>query len=302
VNHYDLLIRDYLAQYKSLSLEKIGTLAIDEKISSAYHLPLQFQYNKKINTTPELIDYIAQRTGKSKVLIQSDIESYTETMRQLINIGKQYEIDGVGAFKLSMSGEYEFSAYETSSGKEEHRTVRRPQSGESLPANKKSSNKKALIFVSFIIIVGILGVIGWGAYNFFVNNVKERDVNDSSVVTTALPATDSASFSTDTISSVHDSTSSIKDTAKKDTMMVLKTDTAEYKFIYETTLLPERANTRTNQLIGLGKHAGFDSIETNAGQLYRLYIKMRLYNADTTREKNYLEKYLQRSIQIVRTN
>jgi len=296
VNHADLLIRDYLLQYKSLSLEKIGMLTIDEKISSAHHLSLQFQYDKKASTTPELINYIAERTGKSKVIIQADIESYTESMRELINIGKSYEIERVGAFRLAQSGEYEFSVYEIPSAKEEHKAVKRQPLSDFMPVNKRRPNKNALILVSLIIIFGILGVIGWGTYKFFANNEKERNLSDSGVVTTAPPLNDTASFiSTDTISS-------IKDTAKNNSAMLLKTDTADYKFVYETTLLAERATKRTNQLISFGEHAEFDSIATSAGQLYRLYIKKRLSNADTASEKDFLERYLQRSIQIIPAN
>jgi nucleoid DNA-binding protein len=294
VNHYGPLIRDYLLQYKLLSLEKIGTLTIDEKTSSAHPLSLQFQYDKKASTSAELINYIAERTGKTKVLIQSDIESYTETMRQLINIGKSYVIEGIGEYKLAQSGEYEFSVYETPSGKEEHKTVRRQPSGELM--KKGSSNRNALMIVSLIIVLGILGVIGWGTYNFFTTNIKDHSVSDSGVVATAPPVNDTASFV------ASDSITSIKDTSKNNTAMVIKTDTADYKFVYETTLLAERATRRTKQLRNFGEPAEFDSIATDAGQLYRLYIKKRLANADTTRKKDSLERYLQRSIQIVPVN
>ncbi|HEY6978217.1 MAG TPA: hypothetical protein VH396_18075 [Chitinophagaceae bacterium] len=296
MNHSDLLIRDYLLQHKSLSLEKIGTLTIDEKTSPAHHLPLQFRYDKKAETTPELINYIAERTGKSKVLIQADIESYIESMRQLINIGKPYEVERVGAFRLAQSGEYEFSVYEIPSGKEEHKAVKRQPLDELIPTvNKRRSNKNALMLVSLIIILGILGVIGWGTYNFFANNVRKRSPADSVMVATAPPANDTGSFMTaDSIS--------VKDTVKSDTTGGLKTDTADYKFVYETTLLAQRATRRTNQLISYGEQAEFDSIATDTGQLYRLYIKKRLSNADTAREKDSLEIYLQRSIQIIPAN
>jgi len=278
-----------------LSLEKIGTLTIDEKTASSHHLSVQFQYDKKASTSPELINYIAERTGKSKVLIESDIESYTETMRQLMNIGKPYEIEGIGEYKLAQTGEYQFSVFEMPSGKEEHKTVRRHPSGELMP-KKRSSNRNALILVSLIIVLGILGVIGWSTYNFFAHGLKDRSVKDSSVVATVPPVNDTTSFIT------ADSATSIKDTAKNDITRIVKSDTVDYKFIYETTLLRERATRRTNQLISFGERAEFDSVATDAGQLYRLYIKKRLNNADTTREKDSLERYLQRSIQIVPAN
>ena len=115
----------------------------------------------------------------------------------------------------------------------------------------------------------------------------------------------SATFRPVTVPPVNDTTSFItadSATSIKDITRTVKTDTVDYKFIYETTLLRERATRRTNQLISFGERAEFDSVATDAGQLYRLYIKKRLNNADTTREKDSLERYLQRSIQIVPAN
>ncbi len=294
MNHYDLLIRDFLLNYKSLSLEKIGTLTIDEKSLPAHHLPLQFQYDKKAITTPELITYIVERTGKSKVLIQSDIESFTELMRQLINIGNPYEIERVGAFRLAQSGEYEFIAYDIPVGKEEQKISKKHQPTGLMPLNKRSSNKSALMLVSFIIILGILGVIGWGAYNFFVNSAKKPTPADTVVATAPSVA--------DTTASATDSITLLRDTTQKDTTTMATTDTAEYKFIYETTSSSARANIRTNQLISFGDHAAFDSIATDTGNIYQLYIKMKLYYADTARAKDSLERYLQRNIKIARAN
>jgi len=287
-------------QHKSLSIEKIGSLTIDEKKQSS-HLPLQFQYDKKARTTPELINYIAERTGKNKVLIQSDLEFYTESMRQLMNIGKSHEIEGVGVFKLAQSGEYEFSVYQIPAGKEEHKATKKQQKSSLIPADKRGSDKSVLMVLSLIIILGILGVIGWGTYNFFVNNTNGH--NTDTVVTTTPQINDSlSSMRGDTIFSNTDSDSSIKDTTQRDTISVVKADTADYKFIFETTSSAERANSRTNQLIRYGNHAGFDSVATDTGKIYRLYLKRRLNYADTASVRDSLERYLQSHIKIVRTN
>src|SRR4051794_27426398 len=100
MNNYDPFIQDFLAQYKSLSLEKIGHLKINgaEGVGGS---DVSFQYDRKAATTPELVNYIAERTGKNKFLVQSDLESHFELTRQFINIGKPYELEGVGFISLS---------------------------------------------------------------------------------------------------------------------------------------------------------------------------------------------------------
>src|SRR5689334_5182119 len=111
MNHYDPFILGFFTEHKTVSFEKIGHLSI----GGANHAAgaVTFQYDKKAETTPELSNFIAERTGKSKVLIQSDLESYFELTRQFINIGKPYELEGFGFISLNKSGEYTFTPYET---------------------------------------------------------------------------------------------------------------------------------------------------------------------------------------------
>src|SRR4051812_8109154 len=123
MNHYDPFIQDFLSQYRSVSFEKIGHITIgnSQGISESSVI---FQYDKKATNTPELINFIAEKTGKNKFLIESDLESHFELTRQFINIGKPYELEGLGFISLSKSGEYTFTPYERE-GKEEHKRRKR---------------------------------------------------------------------------------------------------------------------------------------------------------------------------------
>ena len=104
MNQYDTLIRDYFYEHKSVSFENVGELIIDTNIASPEQPPskaaIHFKFNKRAITSPGLAEYIAAKTGKNKVLINSDLESFVELMRQFMNIGKPYEMEGVGILKL----------------------------------------------------------------------------------------------------------------------------------------------------------------------------------------------------------
>ena len=288
MNHYDLIIRDYLEEQKSVSFEKIGSLVITDKNTSEdqQFIPgsLQFKYNKKAATSPGLVDYIAQRLAKNKGLIQSDLESYIELMRQFINIGKPYEMEGVGVFKLAKSNEYEFTAYDMSEKKEEQKSGKRQHPANTSPLTvKHRNNRSALMLLAVLIILTVLVVIGWGTYKLLMPG-------DS-------PKSDTAVLSNN--SKPADTIVSTNNLLPADSRAITKGDTADYKFIYETTSLSSRAYLRTAQLKKFGNQAAIDSIGADSAKVYELYIKMRLYNADTTKAKDSIQKHLQRSVKIV---
>lgn|GEM_PF-807423 len=298
VNHYDQLIRDYLIEHRSVSFEKIGSLTFTGGgVSNEQETPagsLLFQYDKKSTTTPALIDYIAQRTGKSRVLIESDLESHFELTRQFINIGKPYELEGIGIISLSKTGEYIFTPYQLTS--EDYRPAKKKQPDSTfttIPVEKKRSNRGLLMFVAILIIAGVLGVIGWGTYNFFVTR------NNSIVVdslTTSNTAVDTLAYSQDTAVKKDNSQVIKIDTA------LLKTDSANYRFIFGRTQSLQSAIDHRDELRVLGTKAFLDSVRADSITIYRLYIKMRLPSSDTAYVKDSLQKEFQSSIKVVRAN
>jgi len=291
VNQYDLIIREYLEEQKSVSFEKIGSLVFAGK-NTPDDLPLppgslQFTYNKKAVTSPELIDFIARRLSKNRGLIQSDLESYIELMRQFINIGKPYEMESIGVFKLAKTNEYEFTPLDLTFKKEEQKNIKKQQPGNnSQVVVKRRTNRSALMLLAMLIVLAVLGVITWGIYNLFIAGSSKPDATDTLIEKNAL----TQPVDTGTVTN---------NVMPKDTMAGIKNDTMNYKFIYETTSSAMRAYTRTNQLKKFGNPAALDSIATDTAKVYQLYFKMRLYYADTARIRDSLQKHLQRSIKIV---
>lgn len=288
MNQYDLIIQEYLEEHKSVSFEKIGTLLYAVK-NNAEDLPftpgtIQFEYDKKALTSQGLIDFIGQRLGKSRVLIQSDIESYFELIRQFVNIGKAYEMETIGVFKLAKSNEYEFTPYDHLQKKEESKSGKRQQmrANTNLASNQKT-NRSALMFLAVLIILAVLGVVAWGTYNLLFTGSSNSSLPDTPNAAIAQRKPDT----------------NINAKQPKDTFTTVKGDTANYKFIYETTSSGVRAYARTGQLKSYGNLAGVDSTITSNEKVYKLYLKMRLYHADTAKVKDSLQKHLQRNIIIV---
>ena len=292
MNQYDIIIREYLEDQKSVSFEKIGNLFFgDNKTQEDQSIPtgtLQFKHNKKATTSPGLIDFISNRLNKNRGLIQSDLESYIELIRQFINIGKPYEMEGVGVFKLAKTNEYEFSLFDVSQKKEEQKNINRQHpENNSLLSVKKKSNKGALMLFAVLIVLAILGVIGWGAYNYFVSGSNTSGITYSASESNTNAPVDPSAIATTLL--------------PKDTMNALKNDPGIYKFIFETTSSSARAYYRFAQLEKNLPPATIDSITTDSAKVYQLYFKMKLNPADTSRVKDSLKKQLQRSIKIVPT-
>ncbi|MBG9378190.1 hypothetical protein I5907_18270 [Panacibacter sp. DH6] len=289
MNHYDTLIRDYIYEHRQVSFEKVGELVM-EGHSPADPASFKFTYNKRAATTPELIVYIAEKTGKNKALIASDIESFVELMRQFMNIGKPYELEGVGMFKLGSSGTYEFAPFDPSHRKEEPRKQKMKQEAPLMV--KKSSNKGVLTFIALLIVLGVLGVVGWGTYKLFLEKSTANAEPSAAVEDTAAQVIQTPV--------VHDSATVVKDSVSRpDSAVIAATgDSAFYKFVHETTTSAARAYQRTNALKAF-KHPSFvDSTKKDTVTYYTLYLRYKLKTADTTVMRDSLQKLLGRKISI----
>lgn len=285
MNQYEQYISEFLAENKEVSLERIGTIkTVGYADADTNVVPAEFIFNNKASTTPELIDYISSRMGKSKMLVSSDIESHLTQAREFINIGKAYEVVNVGFIKKNNSGIYEMMPA-TQAVKAQKNFSRPPAKN----LKKKKGTSLVQLF-TLLIVLAILGGLGYEAYQFFISS-KNTTANQSEGGTT----TDSVSKDTTavvaskpTIDTTHTSTNPTYDS----------TDTVTVHYIFEKTNLLLRAQTRTAKLIGYGNNAGYDSVPSGAGKTYSLYISQRNRLTDTLRVKDSLAKYLQKDIEV----
>jgi len=113
-----LLFFDYLVQNKELNLQGIGHFSLDETVLKTPEqesegiliVPgsIRFQLDKKVVPDEKLISFISKETGKIKPLASSDLDSYIELGKQLININKPFILEGIGLLQKNGQNQLEF--------------------------------------------------------------------------------------------------------------------------------------------------------------------------------------------------
>ncbi len=275
VNKYDVLIREYLITHKSLSLEKIGTLSLSSSVDYSDDTvennrpPFTFEYDKRISTTNALVDFISERTGKKRTLIDSDLYSYFEQVREFLNIGKPFEIEGVGILKANKIGQYEFFLAEIKPARhdDEHHSHRKRE--------KKIFNKQRsgglLNVLAIIILLLILGTLGYWGYQYFNNkNYTENEAApmvQQSVVTDSLPTT------------INDSTL--------------------INYIFDSSRSATGLNAKLNSLTRAGQNnIKVDTSAPGSLTMYRIYVQKNTRLSDTSVIKDSIQKVFQKNIRI----
>jgi hypothetical protein len=280
VNRFDSYISDYLYSNSEVSLEKIGTIktsAVQDQQAGS----VVFVYDKRIATSQELINFIAEKESKNRHLIFSDLESHLAQVREFLNIGKSYEIPNIGFIKANNSGVYEFLPYSE---------VNKPVKTGVQPAKRqKQSNRSAIQLITLLIVLAILGGLGWQAYQFFS---KSKTTDSAQTVTNTDTTVNAAT-------PVQDSNHTIDSTLKTQQQTSFSdSNTVNVKYIFETTASVLRAQTRTAQLKGFGNDAGYDSFVNNNTKFYSLYILKPTKITDTLTVKDSIAKFLQKDINL----
>lgn len=277
MNRFDYFITDYLHEHREVSLEKIGTIKmLSFSNTDTQAASVEFICNKKITTSPQLVDYIAEKAVKNKKLIASDLESHFSQVREFINIGKSYEIPQIGFIKANKTSTYEFIPYSEAA---------KPSRMGQQPAKARSSNnnRSAIQVISFLIVIAILAGLGWQAYEFF----SQRKNNNNAQVQPVIQDTP-----------VVDTTKNIDTTATQQPVTYGTDDTAVIHYIFETTASALRARTRIAQLQDFGNNAGYDSIFINSVTYYNLYIIKPTKIADTARIKDSISKFFLKEVKL----
>lgn len=284
---FDEYIYEYLTQNKELSLENIGRLftgSLPEGVEgtvTAVPAGFSFIYDKKAAPDYAFIDFLAAKTGKPRSLVQSDFSSYLEQMRSFINIGKAYELPGIGVLKSVSGGLYELSATE-----KKPEFPRSPKSNANQERKNRSNTggRSALKIFTGIIVIAVLAGLGWGAWSMFIKN---RDWALNTPDTETKPKTDTAADNT-AAPVVQNASSSNAQQA----VPVSATDTVKCRYVQEITPSLLRATTRTAKLNDFGYNAGFDSTGGNGYRIFTIHpslIKDTAYMRDSL-QKNFQKK------------
>jgi hypothetical protein len=228
---------------------------------------------------------VAEKEGKNKKIIAMDIESYLNEMRQLLNTGKEFVIEGIGTIFINKEGGYYFvqQAKDALRNEENPRKQKKPTKLYREPAGERKSIRKkgnypVLLIISLLVLAAAIATIFYWVHYKNETTSSQKDlvpvVTDSTDETAGAPV----KKSTDTI--------------------LAKNDSVLYKFIFEFTRDSSRAHKRVAMLREYGDAALFDSISTDTAVLYRLYVVKKILPSDSTTVKDSLHKYFQRDIVI----
>lgn len=218
-----LLLGQYLLQNKTMQLQGLGIFTIEslpgeEKEKGRNKTKdndILFIANKTVHTTPELVVYIAQQTGKIKPLASSDLEDFLNIGKQLLNVSKQFYIEGMGTIILDGNDNLSFSqgaellpaAIAEEPIAKRHTDIIKDSSintpdaisFENEPLAPKGRTAKNLL-VTLAIVVG-LGFAGWLAYYFYSEWQSKSKQKQEAIqpVITPTPDTSTTLVTADTL-------------------------------------------------------------------------------------------------------
>lgn len=295
---FDDLLSQYLYDTKTLNLQGIGTFTLEGKVSipneqeKEIYYPIEglnFRYNSKEGINEDLVAFLVKKLGKIQPLVRSDLESYLSNVKQFINLGKPYTIEGIGTLHINNQGTYEFTPGNFLRVKEEL-NPRRENPEHNYPQKGQGSQTGKVLLVILIILASIaaLAGMGWGVYTLVVNN-KPTEQQQSPPPVDSLVTENN--FNVDTAVTV---SSSAPYNA------IATGDIIPFKMIIETTRLKSRAINRTAQLQTMKINAAYDSARSGNNLIYRIFVVKNLPPSDTTRVRDSIAKFFLRKVIVER--
>ena len=297
---FDDLLAQYLYENKTLQLQGIGTFKLDGAIvlpspqDKEIFYPIEglnFIYSPKDQTNEDLIIFLVKKLGKIQPLVRSDLESYLSNIKQFINIGKPYTIEGIGTLNKNNQGTYEFTPGTFLPAKEElspHRD--NPEHMHRQKAKKSESNRSATIILMIIAVVAFFGAAIWGI-TYLMNKNKGEEISqvieDSSTLNNVALPPDTLQNTTTQQSTTE--TSQLNNSVAYD-----------YKMIFDMTKSKERVFARSARLTKDGVAFKIDTLRINDTLNYRMYISRKLMTTDTLAVRDSLRKFFLKSIIIER--
>ncbi len=285
------VLAQYLATQKVLSLPGLGTFhadstynpEVDYSKKGSSLLNISFEQTKITQLDEALISFVSQETGKMKVLAESDIRSQTEGVIDFLNTGKPYFLAGIGTLTKKMDGSFEFHKEKFVHTEKEKKKPVPITEKNSVPQSyiddtRKPRKTKPAAIIGVVCLVAVAAVI------WFYNQNKEKNHGNIEDVTTT--AGNSATPNTS-----NDSTSPPAPQSP-----TARPPSDGYKYVLEIAKQP-RASKRFNQLKTIKWPI---EMETADSVSYKLFIKLPVSNADTTRIKDSLSALSGRKVWIER--
>lgn len=192
------LLAQYLVANRKLSLAGIGQFVADSQSrgEGSSEQQVRFTGNKSEKMDEGLIAFVGKETGKMKSLAEADISSYIDQMKEFLNIGKPFFIEGIGTLTPVKGGVLEFTAgiIQVEKSRElplsEKEAYVQGVSGEDhsldysdiLGTRKAQSNSRNKWITGAVVVVG-LALAVWGGYAIFRSITRSSTDNEPTVTT-----------------------------------------------------------------------------------------------------------------------
>ncbi len=302
------LLGQYLLQNKKMQLQGIGEFVLDNYYENPFEnekgrvrLPgntIQFSPDKRTKEDAGLIEFISQRAGKMKPLASSDLEDFLNIGKQLLNVSKQFYIEGLGTLILNDNNNYDFiqgNEVMVATVPEEiiskKRVVKREEHTDDMSfedgypkPGKTSANALRKSLILFALVLG-LAIIGWIVYYFFQQWQNNKNGQDSTleniqpVIPSPAQTQDSLKAGTDSLATVAPANNNGDYT---------------YKVIIETSKR-QRALSRYKDL----QKMGYDvQLSTEDSITFNLYTTVIGPLSDTSRSRDSITRFFGRKARI----
>ena len=285
-----LIFAKYLYQHKQLNLPGIGVFSIDPSVAineltdkNSHEIVQQIRFVQKNIPKPddEFIDFIRTHTGKIKPLAQSDLESFIDEGKILLNIGKPFHLEGIGTLQKNSAGKYEFhpglplldKLENVFQEKEIKPTAPKQAYEQEYIPGTANTNSGRTAWLVLAILLG-LGAIVWGGYSLYNSNTDNEGAEANTVPVKEPVAT---------VDTTHNTAN---DSIQKASALVSNPASSPkpYKFIFRIAS-KSYVIKRYNDLKVSNPNIFWD---TKDSIVYRLYVALPVASSDTARIRDSL--------------
>lgn len=172
----------HLNKNKKVTLQGIGTFYLNSAssspadtnyISAPSQPVISFQYDANAPQDDSLIDTIVFYSKKLKPLSAADLDSFLNWQKQLLNIHMSFTLQDIGVLQKNLTGEIEFSPYQSSSVESATFSKKSKQKNRfSFPDFKTVSIKPVKKYLPIIVTILIACFCTWMIYLYFFNHTS----------------------------------------------------------------------------------------------------------------------------------
>lgn len=168
-------------------------MSLEQLEDDDHLLPDAIEFIKDFNTPEDddLIQDIAQSSGKIKALAQADLDSFIINGKQMMNISKPFIIDRLGILERNYKGEIEFKPIRSGlnaseKGKKREAIIEEVRFDDNYLLKFKKLGVQYKKILTSVAGISLLVLFFWFGYHFFRNSKTETEPAKVMVATALL--------------------------------------------------------------------------------------------------------------------